>query len=158
MQPGKLKPITVSILFFNFCLCIVIFGIGGWVMNDAIDNGFVIGQDLEVPAHFSPIFFKIGNSATGFFVVFSFIAAVAVVASVLSGHFYFRLSDSSNLPPAASLALIACFLTILAMGFAWKEVSITVMSGQLMALEAFVIILSVTQLIYTAIILWSSTN
>ncbi|KAG7034682.1 hypothetical protein SDJN02_04412 [Cucurbita argyrosperma subsp. argyrosperma] len=159
-----MKAIASSILFFNFCASIVIFGIGGWVMNHSIDNGFVIGAEFEVPVYFSPIFFQIGNTATGFFVVFALIAAVATVASVISGSFYLRSSDANNLPlaanlpPAASSALIACFLTFLAMGFAWKEISQTVTSGHLMALEALVIILSVTQFIYTAIIVCTPTS
>ncbi|XP_038882132.1 uncharacterized protein LOC120073380 isoform X1 [Benincasa hispida] len=138
-----MKAIAAPILFFNFCICIVIFGIGGWVMNHTMDNGFVIGAGFEVPQYFSPIFFQIGNSATGFFVIFALIAAVAVVASAISGSFYFRFSDSSNLPPAASTALIACFLTFLAMGFAWKEIALTVTSGHLVRnLKASVVFLS----------------
>ncbi|CAK9321156.1 unnamed protein product [Citrullus colocynthis] len=153
-----MKTVAAAILFFNFCICVVIFGIGGWVMNHTIDNGFVIGAGFEVPDYFSPIFFQIGNSATGFFVIFALIAAVAVVASTISGSFYFRFPDSNNLPPAASTAVIACFLTFLAMGFAWKEIALTVTSGHLIALEAFLIILSVTQFVYTAIITWTSTS
>ncbi|XP_022978777.1 uncharacterized protein LOC111478636 [Cucurbita maxima] len=153
-----MEAIAASISFFNFCISVIIFGIGGWVMNHSIDNGFVIGAEFEVPVYFSPIFFQIGNTATGFFVVFALIAAVATVASVISGSFYFRFSNPNNLPPAASSALIACFLTFLAMGFAWKEISQTVTSEHLMALEAFLIILSVTQFIYTAIIVWTSTS
>lgn len=39
----NMKTVAAAILFFNFCICVVIFGIGGWVMNHTIDNGFVIG-------------------------------------------------------------------------------------------------------------------
>ncbi|KAI5331886.1 hypothetical protein L3X38_022012 [Prunus dulcis] len=40
----------------------------------AIDHGFIIGPGFDLPAHFSPIYFPMGNAATGFFVTFALIA------------------------------------------------------------------------------------
>lgn len=71
---------------------------------------------MDLPAHFSPIYFPIGNAATGFFVVFALIAGVVGIASVLSGLNHIRRWNIDSLPAAASAAAIAWSLTLLAMG------------------------------------------
>ncbi|XP_059289595.1 membrane protein PM19L-like [Lycium ferocissimum] len=143
-----MKPVASLLLVLNFCMYAVILGIAGWAMNFAIDNGFIIGQGFELPAHFSPIYFPMGNAATGFFVVFSLIAGVVGVASVLSGIDHIRRWNFDSLPAAASAATIAWSLTLLAMGFAWKEIELNYRNAKLITMEAFLIILSFTQLVY----------
>lgn len=70
-----------------------------------------------MPAHFSPIYFPMGNAATGFFVTFALIAGVAGVASILAGFDNYRSWDSTSRPAAVSSAIIAWALTVLAMGY-----------------------------------------
>lgn len=72
---------------------------------------------LDLPAHFSPIYFPMGNAATGFFVVFAMIAGVVGVASCISGISHLRYWDIDSLPAAASAATISWSLTALAMGY-----------------------------------------
>jgi fatty-acid desaturase len=72
---------------------------------------------LELPAHFSPIYFAIGNAATGFFVIFAVIASVVGMAAALAGFHHFRAWSHESLPAAASSAFIAWMLTLLAMGY-----------------------------------------
>ncbi|KAK6797259.1 hypothetical protein RDI58_004961 [Solanum bulbocastanum] len=158
MANGQMKPIASLLLVLNFCMYVVVLGIAGWAMNFAIDNGFVIGPGMELPAHFSPIYFPIGNAATGFFVVFALIAGVVGVASVLSGLDHIRHWNIDSLPSAASAAAIAWSLTLLAMGFAWKEIELNYRNSKLKTMEAFLIILSFTQLVYIAAIHGASSR
>ncbi|KAK6133564.1 hypothetical protein DH2020_032693 [Rehmannia glutinosa] len=148
----QLKPVAGLLLVLNFCMYAIILGIGGWAMNRAIDHGFIIGPGLDLPAHFSPIYFPMGNAATGFFVMFALIAGVVGVASAISGLNHIRYWDVDSLSAAASAASIAWTLTLLAMGFACKEIELHVRNARLRTMEAFIIILSATQLFYIAAI------
>ncbi|KAD3068857.1 hypothetical protein E3N88_36737 [Mikania micrantha] len=125
MANGQMRSAVSLLLVLNFCMYAILLGIGGWAMNHAIDHGFIIaGPDFHLPAHFSPIYFPMGNAATGFFVTLALIAGVVGIASVLAGFDHYRSWDSSSRPAAVSSALIAWALTVLAMGFAWKEIEL----------------------------------
>ncbi|KAK3020907.1 hypothetical protein RJ639_045890 [Escallonia herrerae] len=152
MAGEQLKQVASLLLGLNFCMYVVVLGIGGWAMNRAIDHGFIIGPGFDLPAHFSPIYFPMGNAATGFFVTFALIAGVVGVASVISGFNHVRFWNFDSLPAAASSATIAWTLTLLAMGFASKEIELQFRNARLRTMEAFVIILSATQLLYIAAI------
>ncbi|CAI9087902.1 OLC1v1022094C1 [Oldenlandia corymbosa var. corymbosa] len=116
MAGEQMKPVAGLLLVLNFCMFGVVLGIGAWSINKAINNGFIIGPGFELPAHFSPIYFPMGNRATGFFVVFSLIAGVVGMASVFTGLNHLRFWDIDSLPAASSAAFIAWSLTALAMG------------------------------------------
>ncbi|KAM5587791.1 membrane protein PM19L-like [Rosa sericea] len=152
MAGQQLKSVAGLLLVLNFCMYVIVLGIGGWAMNRAIDHGFIIGGDFNLPAHFSPIYFPMGNAATGFFVTFALIAGVVGVASAISGLNHLRSWTSDSLPSAATAATIAWTLTLLAMGFAWKEIELGIRNSRLRTMEAFLIILSATQLLYIAAI------
>ncbi|KAF3449847.1 hypothetical protein FNV43_RR05926 [Rhamnella rubrinervis] len=152
MAGGQLKPVASLLLVLNFCMYVVVLGIGGWAMNRAIDHGFVIGPGFDLPAHFSPIYFPMGNAATGFFVTFALIAGVVGAASAISGINHLRSWTAESLPSAAAAATIAWTLTLLAMGFACKEIELEIRNARLRTMEAFLIILSATQLLYVAAI------
>ncbi|PSS02964.1 MAM and LDL-receptor class A domain-containing protein [Actinidia chinensis var. chinensis] len=158
MAGEQLKSVASLLLFLNFCMFVVVLGIGGWAMNRAIDHGFIIGPGFDLPAHFSPIYFPMGNAATGFFVFFALIAGVVGVASVISGFNHVRSWNIDSLPSAASAAAIAWSLTLLAMGFACKEIELEIRNAKLRTMEAFLIILSVTQLLYIAAIHGASSR
>ncbi|CAH9137990.1 unnamed protein product [Cuscuta epithymum] len=145
-------PVASLLLVLNFCMYVVLLSIGGWAMNRAIDEGFIIGQGLKLPARFSPISFPFGNAATGFFVTFSMIAGVVGVASAIAGISHILGGNSETQAAAsaaaASAATIAWTLTALAMGFAWKEIRLNIRNSKLKTMEAFTIILTFTQLAY----------
>ncbi|CAH9113551.1 unnamed protein product [Cuscuta europaea] len=145
MQRG---PVASLLLVLNFCMYVVLLSIGGWAMNRAIDEGFIIGQGRKLPARFSPISFPFGNAATGFFVTFSMIAGVVGVASAIAGISHILGGNSETQAGAASAATIAWTLTALAMGFAWKEIRLNIRNSKLKTMEAFTIMLTVTQLAY----------
>ncbi|CAN0910935.1 Membrane protein PM19L [Linum grandiflorum] len=152
MANGQMKSVATLLLVLNFCMYVIVLGIGGWAMNRAIDYGFIIGPGFELPAHFSPIFFPIGNAATGFFVTFALIAGVVGAASSISGVSHVRAWNSDSLQAAAAAGTIAWTLTLLAMGFACKQIEMEVRNARLKTMEAFLIILSATQLLYIAAI------
>ncbi|VFQ88462.1 unnamed protein product [Cuscuta campestris] len=146
------KPSSVVAYYLvtlNLCMSIVLLSIGAWAINEAIDHGFIIAEGLELPALFSPISFPMGNAATGFFVTLSMIAGVVGVASGITEISLIRRGKNPESAAAASTAAsIAFTLTALAMGFAWKEIQLNVRNAKLKTMEAFTIILTVTQLIY----------
>lgn len=43
MAAGQMKSVAGLLLILNFCMYVVVLGIGGWAMNRAIDHGFIIG-------------------------------------------------------------------------------------------------------------------
>ncbi|XP_039125928.1 membrane protein PM19L-like [Dioscorea cayenensis subsp. rotundata] len=148
MANEQLKHIAALLLFLNLCMYIILAAIGGWALNIALDRAFIIGEDLKLPAYFTPIFFPIGNAATGFFVLFSLIAAVVGAASMLTGINHISSWNNNSLASAASSAITAWSLTLLAMGLACKEIAIERRNARLRTMEAFTIILSATQLFY----------
>ncbi|KAE8688245.1 hypothetical protein F3Y22_tig00110988pilonHSYRG00141 [Hibiscus syriacus] len=80
------------------------------------------------------------------------IAGVVGVASVIAGTNHIHSWHAGSLPSAASIACVAWTLTLLAMGFACKEIELQVRNARLITMEAFIIILTVTQLFYIAAI------
>ncbi|KAL9232237.1 hypothetical protein vseg_007367 [Gypsophila vaccaria] len=152
MASEQMRPVATLLLFLNFCMYVVLLGIGGWAMNEAIDHGFIIGPGLQLPAHFSPIYFPMGNAATGFFVMFALIAGVFGSASCISGFNNLRIWSRESIPATVTSAIVAWTLTVLAMGFGCKEINLQYRNPSLMAMEAFTIILSATQLLYIAVL------
>ncbi|CAL9206231.1 membrane protein PM19L-like [Musa acuminata AAA Group] len=147
-----LKPVASLLLFLNFCMYVIVTAIGGWAINVAINRGFIIGPELTLPAHFAPVYFPIGNFATGFFVVFALIAGTVGAASAIAGFNHIRFWNYDSMQPAASSAVTAWLLTLLAMGLACKEIVLEGRNARLRTMEAFLIILSVTQLVYILVI------
>ncbi|GMH05177.1 hypothetical protein Nepgr_007017 [Nepenthes gracilis] len=148
MANGATKFAASSLLLLNFSMYVIVSALGGWAVNRAIDYGFIIGPELNLPAHFVPIFFPMGNSATGFFVTFALIAGVVGASSCIFGMIHLRSWSTKSSPAAATAAIIAWSLTLLAMGFACKEIGIQYRNARLKTLEAFTMILSATQLLY----------
>ncbi|KAG6497790.1 membrane protein PM19L-like [Zingiber officinale] len=158
MANDQLKPIASLLLFLNFCMYLIVTAIGGWAINSAINRGFIIGPELQLPAHFTPVFFPIGNFATGFFVMFALIAGAVGAASAIAGFNHIRFWKYSSLQPAVSSAITAWLLTLLAMGLACKEIVLEGRNAKLRTMEAFLIILSVTELVYILVIHGGSSS
>ncbi|XP_010922603.1 membrane protein PM19L [Elaeis guineensis] len=152
MAGEGVKPIASLLLVLNFCMYAIVAAISGWALNVAIDRGFIVGPSLALPAHFSPVFFPIGNAATGFLVIFALIAGVVGSAAAIAGIQHIRAWDHLSLAPAASSGIVAWALTLLAMGLACKEIVLGGRNVRLRTVEAFLIILSATQLVYILVI------
>nr|CAD1823454.1 unnamed protein product [Ananas comosus var. bracteatus] len=153
MATAGLKPVASLLLVLNFCMYVIVAALGGWAINAAIHHGFLIADTgLALPAHFSPIYFPMGNAATGFFVIFAVLAGVVGAASAIAGSHHIQSWNYESLPAAVSSAFIAWALTLLAMGLACKEIDLHGRNAKLRTMEAFTIILSGTQLLYILVI------
>ncbi|KAM0932285.1 hypothetical protein DsansV1_C48g0243721 [Dioscorea sansibarensis] len=94
-----------------------------------------------------------GNGATFYFLVFAILAGVVGVASKLASASHVRVWRNDSLAAASSSSLIAWAITALAFGLACKEIHLGGYRGwRLRVLEAFIIILALTQLIYVVLL------
>ncbi|XP_010938794.1 membrane protein PM19L [Elaeis guineensis] len=146
------KPFASFLLFLNLIMYIIVAVIAGWVVNYGIDETPNAVSGLSLPARLFPIYYPIGNLATGFFVIFSLIAGVVGIATSLTGLRDVLMGNSASLLSAAASSIITWGLTLLAMGLACKEISISWRPPNLRTLEALTIILSGTQLLCTGAI------
>lgn len=71
---------------------------------------------LPIPAQLFPIYFPIGNIATGFFIIFSLIAGTVGIITSLTGLHNLSQWNAPNLNAAAVSSFISWALTVLAMG------------------------------------------
>ena len=52
MAGEQMKPVASLLLVLNFCMYVIVLGIGGWAMNRAIDHGFEIGKNtIKIETH-----------------------------------------------------------------------------------------------------------
>ncbi|KAH7293433.1 hypothetical protein KP509_28G025700 [Ceratopteris richardii] len=127
------KTMAAPLLVLTFLMYLIVLGIAGWAFNRILDTGGIAGA----------------NSATFPFVLLSLIAGVVGVASSLTGIHHMKAWRTDSGSSAAASALIAWLLTLLAFGLACKEIHTSRFRGsRLKTLEAFVIIVSASQLVY----------
>ncbi|XP_043719368.1 membrane protein PM19L-like [Telopea speciosissima] len=145
-----------SLAFFLLVLNLVLYGIvtiiAGWAVNYGIEYSHQTASTLTIPAHLFPIYYPIGNMATGFFVIFALIAGLVGVATSISGIDGILQWTVPNLLSAATYSTTTWFLTILAMGLACKEINIGLTDAKLRTLEVLTIIVSATQLLCMGVI------
>lgn len=48
MAVDQIKKVASLLLVLNFCMYVIVLGIGSWAMNRAIDHGFIIGISLSL--------------------------------------------------------------------------------------------------------------
>ncbi|XP_050374204.1 membrane protein PM19L [Argentina anserina] len=149
---GGPKPAAYVLLFVNLVLFFIVTVIAAWAMNHGMERSRETASVLSIPLRIFPIYFPMGNMATGFFVIFSLIAGVVGIATSLTGlHNVFQW-DVPSLHTAAASSLVSWCLTLLAMGLACKEIELGWTSGNLRTLEIMTIIVSATQLFSTCAI------
>ncbi|XP_042517841.1 membrane protein PM19L-like [Macadamia integrifolia] len=152
MASGATKSLAFILLVLNLVLYGVVTFIAGWAVNYGIERSAQTASALTMPAHIFPIYYPIGNMATGFFVIFALIAGLVGVATSLSGISNILQWNVPNLLSAATYSTTTWLLTILAMGLACKEINIGFRDSNLRTLEVLTIILSATQLFCMAAI------
>ncbi|GLJ07084.1 hypothetical protein SUGI_0057560 [Cryptomeria japonica] len=152
MAKEMMKPVAAFILVLNLCMYIIVCATAGWALNKAIEHEIITGLGIPLPNPYWAVYFPMGNAATGFFIIFALIAGVVGAASCLSGLHHLRTWTGDSL---VSAALTAWGLTLLAMGLACKEIDLHGRNSRLKTVESFVIILSVTQLLYVAALIQS---
>ncbi|OVA20087.1 AWPM-19-like [Macleaya cordata] len=147
MAAGAAKSLAFFLLFINLVMYGIVSIIAGWALQYGINHTYEKASTLVMPAHLFPIYFPIGNMATGFFVMFSLIAGLVGIATSISGINSILQWNAPNLLSAATTSIITWSLTLLAMGLACKEINIGDRGSNLRALETFTFILSGTQLV-----------
>ncbi|KAL5542444.1 hypothetical protein UlMin_010154 [Ulmus minor] len=134
------RNVAAPLLFLNLIMYLIVVGFASWCLNRYIN-----GQTHH------PSFG--GNGATMFFLIFSIMAGVVGIASKFAGGNHIRAWRNDSLAAAAASSLVAWALTALAFGLACKEINIGGHRGwRLRVLEAFIIILTFTQLLYVLLI------
>ncbi|XP_024357389.1 membrane protein PM19L isoform X2 [Physcomitrium patens] len=136
MAFGIGRGISTPLLALNFCMYIATGAIAGWALNKNIDSSAGAGG-------------YVGNAATFYFLPMVLIASVVGLASTLAGIHHLREWRIESLAAAASAALIAWTLTLLAFGVACKEIHIGgPRSRKLKVVEALIIVLALFELLY----------
>ncbi|KAL2463496.1 AWPM-19-like family protein [Forsythia ovata] len=94
-----------------------------------------------------------GNGATMFFLVFALLASVLGIASKVAGGTHLRAWRNDSLAAAGSSSIVAWAVTALAFGLACKEINVGGWRGwRLKIVEALIIILAFTQLLYVMLL------
>ncbi|KAG8481099.1 hypothetical protein CXB51_025886 [Gossypium anomalum] len=121
MASGGSKSAATMLLFLNLGLYIIVTIVAGWAVNHAIERTHETASVLSIPARIFPIFFPMGNMATGFFVIFALIAGVVGVSTSVTGLTNVFQWDAPNLNAAAASSLLTWALTLLAMGLKFNN-------------------------------------
>uniref|UniRef100_A0A0D9YXU0 Uncharacterized protein n=1 Tax=Oryza glumipatula TaxID=40148 RepID=A0A0D9YXU0_9ORYZ len=122
------------LLCVNLVMHAAVLGLAGWSLNKFIDG--------ETHHHLG------GNTSSGYLLVFSLMAGVVGVCSVLPGLLHVRAWRGETLAAAASTGLVSWALTALSFGLACKHITLGNRGRRLTTLEAFIAILTLTQLLY----------
>eukprot|EP00252_Welwitschia_mirabilis_P012285 TRINITY_DN2726_c0_g2_i1.p1 TRINITY_DN2726_c0_g2~~TRINITY_DN2726_c0_g2_i1.p1 ORF type:complete len:188 (+),score=28.49 TRINITY_DN2726_c0_g2_i1:117-680(+) len=152
MAYAGVKSVAGVLLLLNFCMYVVVAAISGWALNKTLDHSYTIAGGRGLPFGFSPIYFPMGNPATGFLIIFALIAGVVGAGSCLSGLHHLRVWTEQSLASSASSAMTSWALTLLAMGLACKEAHVGDRNTKLKTVESLLIVLSGTQLFYMLLI------
>ncbi|XP_041000992.1 membrane protein PM19L-like [Juglans microcarpa x Juglans regia] len=146
MASGGSKSAASVLLIVNLVLYFIATAIAVWAVNHGIQRSRETASALSISARLFPIYMPIGNTATGFFVIFSLIAGVVGMATSLAGLNDVAQWDAHNLHAAASSSLATWALTLLAMGLACKEIQLGWTDSNLRSLEIIIIVVSATQM------------
>ncbi|KAH7441038.1 hypothetical protein KP509_03G022600 [Ceratopteris richardii] len=131
---SAMRPVAAFLLALNFGMYMIVLGIAGWDMNRLFDG-------------------KASDGAYNVFLELALIAGVVGVASILSGVVHLKAWKADTGAAAASSALIAWLLTLLAFGVACKEIHSADGRGhKVKTLESFMIILAGFQLFYVLVL------
>ncbi|XP_028801550.1 membrane protein PM19L [Neltuma alba] len=134
------RNIAAPLLFLNLIMYFIVLGFSSWCLNR-----FINGQTYH------PSFG--GNGATMFFLTFALLASVLGIASKFLGGNHLRTWRNDSLAGAGASSLIAWAVTALAFGLACKQINIGGHRGwRLRIVEAFIIILTFTQLLCVILI------
>ncbi|CAL5198784.1 unnamed protein product [Lathyrus oleraceus] len=152
MASGGSKSIALILLALNLVLYFIVIVIASWAMNHGIQRSKEAASVLTTPAKIFPIYFPMGNMTTGFFIIFTLIAGVVGFTTSITGLNNIFQWNAPNLNAAAMSSLTTWALTLLAMGFACKEIELGWTDSNLRTLETITIIVSATQLLCTGVI------
>ncbi|XP_071742375.1 membrane protein PM19L-like [Rutidosis leptorrhynchoides] len=134
------RNLAAPLLFLNLVMYFITLGFSAWCLNR-----FINGQTNH------PSFG--GNGATEFFLEFAILASVLGIVSKFAGGNHLRAWRNDSLAAAGSSSLVAWAVTVLAFGLACKEINVGGHRGwRLKMIEAFIIILTFTELLYVLLV------
>ncbi|KAL0414170.1 UNVERIFIED_CONTAM: Membrane protein PM19L [Sesamum radiatum] len=134
------RSMAAPLLFLNLIMYFIVLGFASWCLNRWI-NGQTAHPSMG------------GNGATGHFLTFAILAAVLGIVSKIAGGNHLRAWRNDSLAAACSSSIVAWAVTALAFGLACKEINVGGWRGwRLRVVEAFVIILAFTQLLYVLLL------
>ncbi|XP_054787803.1 membrane protein PM19L-like [Prosopis cineraria] len=152
MASGGQQSAAPILLVLNLVLYFIVTAIASWAVNHGIQRSRETASNLSPPVQLFPIYFPIGNAATGVFIVFSLIAGVVGFTTSLTGLQNVSDGTPSGLYTAATSSLTSWALTLLAMGLACKEIEVGWTDASLRSLEIITIVVSGTQMLCTGVI------
>ncbi|KAL8214223.1 hypothetical protein R6Q57_003672 [Mikania cordata] len=127
---------AAPLLFLNLVMYFITLGFASWCLNR------LINRQTHHPSFG-------GNGATEFLLEFAILASVLGIVSKFAGGNHLRAWRNDSLAAAGSSSLVAWAVTVLACGVACKEINLGGHRGwRLRIVEAFIIILAVTELLY----------
>ncbi|KAL2635582.1 hypothetical protein R1flu_007061 [Riccia fluitans] len=133
----------------DLCLAAVVLGLAAWMMERAIGFGPPARAGGPGSIALSPFVGFGGNAATPWLVVFSLIAGMVTIASVITALHHVRVWTPSSGAAAQAASWIAWLLLILPFCLAWKQIRIGTVPRRWKVLESFVIILTFTKFFST---------
>ncbi|KAL2635581.1 hypothetical protein R1flu_007060 [Riccia fluitans] len=136
VKAGMGRMINAPFHALDLCLAVIVLGLAGWMMENAIGTG-------------SPFVGFGGNAATPWLSVFSLIAGMVTIASVITSLHHVRVWTPASGAAAQAASWIAWFLLVLPFCLAWKEIQIGGRSARFRCLEGFVITLTFTKFFST---------
>ncbi|KAI3469878.1 hypothetical protein Pfo_026541 [Paulownia fortunei] len=134
------RNLAAPLLYMNLIMYFIVLGFASWCLNKYI-NGQTGHPSMG------------GNGATGHFLTFAILAAVLGIVSKIAGGKHLRAWRNDSLAAACSSSTVAWAVTAFAFGLACKEINVGGWRGwRLRVVEAFVIILAFTQLLYVLVL------
>ncbi|KAI7747620.1 hypothetical protein M8C21_024615 [Ambrosia artemisiifolia] len=134
------RNVAAPLLFLNLVMYLITLGFASWCLNK------LINRETHHPSFG-------GNGATEFFLEFAILASVLGIVSKFAGGNHLRAWRNDSLAAAGSTSLVAWAVTLLAFGLACKEINVGGHRGwRLRIVEAFIIILTITELLYVMLV------
>ncbi|XP_076959763.1 membrane protein PM19L-like [Bidens hawaiensis] len=134
------RNVAAPLLFLNLVLYFITLGFSAWCLNK------LINRQTNHPSFG-------GNGATEFFLEFAILASILGIVSKFAGGNHLRAWRNDSLAAAGSTSLVAWAVTVLAFGFACKQIIVGGHRGwRLRIVEAFIIILTTTELLYLLLV------
>ncbi|KAG6551369.1 hypothetical protein Mapa_007015 [Marchantia paleacea] len=132
MSPKMGRAMAGPLLALNLIMYVIVLGLSGWMLNRAITRGSFAG-----------------NAATPFLALTSLLAGMVGIAAIIAGVHHLKEWRGHSGAAAQATSWIAWLLLVLAFCLAWKQIRIGGRSVRHRVLEAFIIILTLTKLLYT---------
>ncbi|MFS7907889.1 hypothetical protein Hanom_Chr01g00076801 [Helianthus anomalus] len=134
------RNVAAPLLFLNLVMYFITLGFASWCLNK------LINRQTNHPSFG-------GNGTTEFFLEFAILASVLGIVSKFAGGNHLRAWRNDSLAAAGSTSLVAWAVTVLAFGLACKEINVGGHRGwRLRIVEALIIILTVTELLYVLLV------